>query len=146
MNMHVKQPEPAMPASAIVAKLFEDLVSALEESRLAIAEGRIEDRFRAVAVATEIVCDLAAGLEEPAQDDWTRRTGALYRYLQRLFLAANLRNDARAIDEALMLVEPVRRAWQCMAAEEKLRDELERRGVRRDAAAVTDWMESAAAD
>jgi hypothetical protein len=45
-----------------------------------------------------------------------------------------------------MLVEPVRRAWQCMAAEEKLRAELARRGVRKDAAAVADWLESAAAD
>ena len=146
MNTQQDTMDDAMPPSVIVAKLFDDLVAALEEARLSIAEGRIEDRFRAVAVSTEIVGDLAAGLEEPAQDDWTRRTGALYRCLQRLFLAANLRNDAKAIDEAMMLVEPVRRAWQCMAAEEKLRAELARRGVRKDAAAVADWMESAAAD
>lgn len=136
----------AVPPSVIVAKLFDDLVTTLEEARLSIVEGRIEDRFRATVVATEIVGDLAAGLEQPARDDWTRRTGALYRYLERLFLAANLRNDAKVIDEALMLVEPVRRAWQCMAAEETLRDELARRGIRGGSAAMADWMEGAAAD
>jgi flagellar biosynthetic protein FliS len=106
----------------------------------------MDDAMPPSVIVAKLFDDLAAGLEEPAQDDWTRRTGALYRYLQRLFLAANLRNDAKAIDEAMMLVEPVRRAWQCMAAEEKLRAELARRGVRKDAAAVADWLESAAAD
>ncbi|WP_396274912.1 flagellar export chaperone FliS [Hyphomonas sp.] len=135
-----------LPPSAIVAGLFDDLVAALHEAALSIREGRIEDRFRAIAVATEVVADLAAGLEGPATDDWSRRTSALYRYLNRLFLAANLRNDANAIDEAVMLVEPVRRAWQCMAAEEKLRAELARRGIDGNRSSVADWLESAAAD
>jgi flagellar protein FliS len=135
-----------LPPSAIVAGLFDDLVAALQEAALAIREGRIEDRFRAITVATEVVSDLAAGLEEPATDDWSRRTSALYRYLGRLFLAANLRNDVNAVDEAVMLVEPVRRAWQCMAAEEKLRAELTRRGLDKTRASVADWLETAAAD
>lgn len=139
-DMHI------LPPSAIVAGLFDDLVSALQEAALSIRESRIEDRFRAIAVATEVVADLAAGLEEPASDDWSRRTGALYRYLNRLFLAANLRNDPCAVDEAIMLIEPVRRAWQCMAAEEKLRAELARRGVDSSRSSVADWLDTAAAD
>ncbi|MFZ9415359.1 MAG: hypothetical protein ACO3CS_10910, partial [Alphaproteobacteria bacterium] len=70
MNTQQDTMDDAMPPSVIVAKLFDDLVAALEEARLSIAEGRIEDRFRAVAVSTEIVGDLAARLEEPAQADW----------------------------------------------------------------------------
>ncbi|MFZ9633095.1 MAG: VIT domain-containing protein, partial [Alphaproteobacteria bacterium] len=59
MNTQQDTMDDAMPPSVIVAKLFDDLVAALEEARLSIAEGRIEDRFRAVAVSTEIVGDLA---------------------------------------------------------------------------------------
>ena len=61
-------------------------------------------------------------------------------------MAANLRNNEAPIAEAKMLLEPVRRAWQCLAAEEKMRGELARRGVETQNSSLARWFESAAAE
>ena len=67
-----------VPASAIVAMLFDDLVASIDEAMRCIDAGQIEARFRALTQATDIVGDLAAGLDEEATDDWSKRTEALY--------------------------------------------------------------------
>jgi flagellar biosynthetic protein FliS len=135
-----------VPASAIVAMLFDDLVASIDEAMRCIDAGQIEARFRALTQATDIVGDLAAGLDEDATDDWSKRTEALYKYLIRLFMMANIRNTKAPLEEGKLILEPVRRAWQCMAAEEKMRAELARRGVRNDAADVTRWFQQVAAE
>ena len=146
MTIKADIPPAPLPPSAIVCGLFDDLVTALVDAGRAIRERRIEDRFKALRTAFDIVADLSLGLEDSATDEWTLRTAELYRYLNRLFLIANLHDDPKAVADSLALIEPVRHAWRCMAEEEGRRLDAEPMVVSTDALASRSWGDSAAAD
>lgn len=119
----IREPECNTPLrpTEIVCGLFDRLMAALTAGRESIAARDIERRFRELKLAADIVEDLAGGLDPDASDEWTMRMAALYKSVLARLLTANLRNAVTPIEEAMLLVAPLRHAWHCLDAQEVLR-------------------------
>lgn len=119
----IREPEPGTPLrpTEIVCGLFDRLLAALTAGREAVTARDIERRFRELKLAADIVEDLASGLDSEASDEWTVRMAALYKSILARLLTANIRNAVGPIEEAMLLVAPLRHAWHCLDAQEVLR-------------------------
>lgn len=117
------EPEANAPVrpTEIVCGLFDRLMAALTASREAVTARDIERRYRELKLAADIVEDLAGGLDPDACDEWTLRMAGLYKAVLARLLTANLRNTVAPIEEAMLLVAPLRHAWHCLDAQEVLR-------------------------
>jgi len=107
--------------SQILCFLLDTLHEHILAAREAVAGNQIERRFLAIKSATEVIADLAAGLDPAATDAWTVQTGKLYKALTLRLLEANVCNTARSIEESLLLLAPLRHAWHTFDAQEALR-------------------------
>jgi flagellar secretion chaperone FliS len=125
--MNDMTPMPSLPAgelsrpSQILCFLLDTLHECLIAAREAVASGQIERRFQAIKNATDVIGDLAAGLDPTATDEWSQQTGRLYRALTLRLLDANVQNSATPIEEALLLMSPLRHAWHTFDAQEALK-------------------------
>jgi flagellar protein FliS len=102
------------PARQIVL-LYDGAIRRLHEARVAILEGRIEDRCRLVLKAFEILRALQSCLD-------FERGGAVAPLLQRYYghamnrmMQINQKNDPALCDELVAYLEPMRASWARIA-------------------------------
>jgi flagellar protein FliS len=95
----------------LVTMLFDGFNAAIAEARVALAQGQVEAKCKALGRALRIVDE---GLKAPldaAGGDLSEKLSSLYGYVALRLTQANLNNDAAALDECVKLLEPVRSAW-----------------------------------
>jgi flagellar secretion chaperone FliS len=93
---------------------------ALERIRLAvacIATGNIASRGEAISKAIEIIGGLQAGLNPEIDTSLVERLDALYDYMNRRLLHANLHADTAALEEVAALLGQIRDSWVAIPAE-----------------------------
>lgn len=93
---------------------------ALERIRLAIAciaTGNIASRGEAISKAIEIIGGLQSALDHNVETSLVERLDALYDYMSRRLLHANLHADTEALDEVAGLLGQVRDSWVAIPAE-----------------------------
>lgn len=105
----------ASPAKLLVM-LFDRLVLDLQRGELAIAEGDRQAVSEHVTHAQDIVAELASSLDVSA---WPagEQLHAVYMYLLRELVRANVNHDAEALRGCIEMVEPLRDAWRTAASE-----------------------------
>jgi flagellar protein FliS len=92
--------------------LFDGFNDAVAQARVAMQQGRIEPKGKAIVRAVRIVEEgLLANLDVNAGGKIADDLMALYSYVTRRLTHANLHNDATALDECVRLMEPLRSAW-----------------------------------
>ena len=102
----------------LVQMLFDSLVESITQARGAMQEGRVEAKGRAIGRAVRIVDEgLKASLDPAAGGALAGDLADLYAYVTLRLTQANLRNDARALDECQALIQPLRDAWASIAAQ-----------------------------
>ena len=90
----------------LVIMLFDGALSALVRARLFLADGNIPAKGLALSKAINIIENgLKVGLVENNGDELTQNLIALYAYMVRRLLHANVNNDASAIEEVENLLE-----------------------------------------
>lgn len=116
----------AMSASPhqLICMLFDGAITAIGMARHHIAEGDVAAKGRAISKAVGIVANgLKASLDAKAAGaagaDLVANLSALYDYVIRRLLQANLRDDLSALDEARSLLESVASAWREIGAAER---------------------------
>ena len=116
----------AMSASPhqLICMLFDGAITAIGMARHHIAEGDVAAKGRAISKAVGIVANgLKASLDAKAAGaagaELVANLSALYDYVIRRLLQANLRDDPRALDEAQSLLESVASAWREIGAAER---------------------------
>ena len=95
----------------LVTMLFDGFNAAVGEARIALAEGQVEAKCKALIRALRIVDE---GLKAPLDASGgalTANLSSLYGYVSLRLTQANLNNDVAALDECVKLMEPVRSAW-----------------------------------
>ena len=94
----------------LVIMLFDGALSALVRARLFLADGNIPAKGLALSKAINIIENgLKVGLVENNGDELTQNLIALYAYMVRRLLHANVNNDASAIEEVENLLTGGRR-------------------------------------
>ncbi|MCM8286994.1 flagellar export chaperone FliS [Enterobacter hormaechei] len=97
----------------LVIMLFDGALSALVRARLFLADGKIPAKGLALSKAINIIENgLKVGLDEESKDELTQNLIALYAYMVRRLLQANLRNDASAIEEVESLLRNIADGWK----------------------------------
>lgn len=97
----------------LVVMLFDGAYSALVRARLFLEQGDIPAKGEALSKAINIIDNgLKAGLNMEADSDLPANLAALYDYMVRRLLHANLRNDVEAIVEVKGLLNNIADAWK----------------------------------
>lgn len=97
----------------LVVMLFDGVHSALVRARLFLEAGDIPAKGEALSKAINIIDNgLKAGLNMDVGGDLPHNLAALYDYMVRRLLHANLRNDVNAINEVETLLLNISDAWK----------------------------------
>ncbi|MCU6670084.1 flagellar export chaperone FliS [Enterobacteriaceae bacterium H4N4] len=97
----------------LVVMLFDGAYSALVRARLFLEQGDIPAKGEALSKAINIIDNgLKAGLNMDVESDLPGNLAALYDYMVRRLLHANLRNDVEAIVEVEGLLNNIADAWK----------------------------------
>lgn len=97
----------------LIAMLFDGAQSAIRTARLHMRYDNPAAKGSALSKALDIVNNgLLAALDRERGGEVAEHLASLYDYIARLLLAANLRNDEAALDEAARLLEEIGSAWQ----------------------------------
>ena len=111
-------PDPAH--TSIVTGLLDTLKARMGDMAVAHLAGDIEGRYRHFEAATETLEDLYVPLDHDSDDEWTKQTAALYRFVFSELTRAVVENDPSGIQQANVLMEPVRLAWHALDAQSRL--------------------------
>ncbi|MEP7296997.1 MAG: flagellar export chaperone FliS [Burkholderiales bacterium] len=96
----------------LVTMLFDGFNDAVAQARVAMQQGKIEPKGKAIVRAVRIVEEgLLANLDVDAGGKIADDLMALYSYVTRRLTHANMHNDTAALDECVRLMEPLRSAW-----------------------------------
>lgn len=97
----------------LVIMLFDGALSALIRARLFLQDGNLQAKGLALSKAINIIENgLKVGLDEESKDELTQNLIALYAYMVRRLLQANLRNDASSIEEVENLLRNISDGWR----------------------------------
>lgn len=96
----------------LILMLFDGAQAAIANARLAIERGEIGAKGAAIGKAIDIIDGgLKASLDLKAGGVLAERLGALYDYMCRRLLLANLRGDGEILNEVSRLLGELRGAW-----------------------------------
>ena len=105
----------AMSASPhqLIVMLFDGAQSSIRAARIHMQAGNVAEKGKAISKALDIVNNgLLAALDMDKGGEIAERLAALYDYVVRLLLAANLHNDQESLDQAENLLDDVASAWR----------------------------------
>ena len=103
---------PGASPHQLVTMLFDGFNDAVAQARIAMLQGQIEIKGKAIVRAVRIVEEgLVSGLDLDAGGKIADDLMGLYGYVTRRLTHANLHNDPTALDECVRLMEPLRSAW-----------------------------------
>ncbi len=106
-----------IPPLRQIVLLYDAAMRRVREARRAIEEGRIEDRFHAVARATAIVDALHKCLDFEKGGEIATILDLYYTDLALRLQDINIRNEVGACDEVLARLADMRAAWAQLAGE-----------------------------
>ena len=102
----------------LVAMLFEGFMDAVAQARGALAQGNVEAKGKAIGRAVRIIEEgLKAGLDVRGGGQLAVDLRDLYDYVTLRLTQANLRNDAKLLEECRSLIEPLQTAWVAIGSQ-----------------------------
>ncbi|EFD0441387.1 flagellar export chaperone FliS [Escherichia coli] len=97
----------------LVTMLFDGVLSALVRARLFMQDNNQQGKGVSLSKAINIIENgLLVSLDEESKDELTQNLIALYSYMVRRLLQANLRNDVSAVEEVEALMRNIADAWK----------------------------------
>ena len=110
-------PEQVMAADpvALVAMLYDKAVLSLKAAVQAIHKDEIEVRWKNSHRAREIINHLFMTLDLEKGGEIASNLEALYAYMLQRLLDVDVKNDARAAEDVIELLEPLRASWSELA-------------------------------
>ena len=95
----------------LVVMLYQAAIGAVQEARRHLADGKIAERSKAISRACDIVLELQSALDKERGGEIAARLGALYAYMLRRLLEANLQQADAPLGEVLGLLSTVAEGW-----------------------------------
>jgi flagellar secretion chaperone FliS len=95
----------------LVHLLYRGAIGAVQDARHHLANGKIAERSRAISKACAILIELTASLNHEDGGELAGRLAALYEYMQRRLLEANLQQADPPLGEVLSLLATLEEAW-----------------------------------
>lgn len=92
--------------------LYDGLIDRIGQAGSAMRRGDVPAKGMHFARAQAILIELRGSLDHASGGQLAGRLEALYDYVGRRLLQAQLNNDGRALHESLELLTPIRDAWR----------------------------------
>lgn len=123
LNAYAKQYKQTAVSSAVldadphrlVSLMFSGLRERLLLAAACIEAGNVARKGQAITEASTIVAHLDGSLNMEAGGEIAQNLSALYDYIQRRLLEANMRNDPAALRECDGLIADIQSAWEAIA-------------------------------
>ena len=97
----------------LILLLFEGAASAISMARLHLEQNDVAQRGKHISQAIDIISNgLKVSLDMETGGKLAEQLAALYDYMCRRLIAANIGNDATALDEVARLLEEIHSAWR----------------------------------
>jgi flagellar protein FliS len=91
--------------------LYDGAIKFCHQAKAALADKRLEDSYHNLMRAQKIVLELSTSLNHKVDPELCERLAALYTWIYRLLVDANLERDGSKVDEALQLLSYERETW-----------------------------------
>jgi len=98
----------------LVQMLMEGALEKMAAARGHMQRGNIAEKGENISWAISIIEGMRASLDQDAGGDIARNLNDLYDYMGRRLLEANLRNDAKALDEVIVLLREIKAGWDAI--------------------------------
>lgn len=102
------------PLQAVVM-LYDGMIRSITAAKLAIEEGRIEDRFNSTKKASQILLGLQANLDFEKGGDVSPMLSQFYDTMFARFQQINSSNSIELCDEVVRSLSNVRKSWHELA-------------------------------
>ena len=99
-----------------LVRLLYQAMTAVRDARRALADGEIAARSRSISKACDIVIELNGALDHSRGGALSGRLAALYDYMLRRLLDANMEQSERPLAEVLGLLSTLDEAWEQIRA------------------------------
>jgi len=94
--------------------LYDGALKFCRQSKIALEKKNFEDSYNNLMRAQKIVLELSTSLNHDADPQLCQRLSALYTYVYRLLVDANMKRESGIVDEAIKLIEYERETWQML--------------------------------
>ncbi|MEM9790602.1 MAG: flagellar export chaperone FliS [Planctomycetota bacterium] len=94
--------------------LFDGAVKFCKQARHAFDAGDFHASYEALAKAKKVVLELSVGMDRKQAPDVAEKMGALYTFIYRKLVDANMDRSAGPLDEATRLLEYERDTWRML--------------------------------
>ena len=101
----------------LIQLLMEHALMKISRARGQLAEGNIAEKGASIGDAISVINGLQASLNHKEDPRMSENFDALYTYMMRRLLEANLHNDADMLDEVAGLLRELKEAWDAIADE-----------------------------
>ncbi len=91
--------------------LYDGAIRFARQGGEAIERGDIEASFNLLTRAQRIVLEMLNGLRPDANPDLCEKMASLYNFVYRRLVDATVNKDAKALDDALRILEYQRKTW-----------------------------------
>lgn len=95
--------------------LMDGAIERIAQARAALEQGSVGRKGELIGRAIAIVDSLRASLDIEQGGEIADNLAALYEYVERRLLEANLHSDVSALDEVLRLLREIRSGWAGIA-------------------------------
>ncbi len=94
--------------------LYDGAIKFCRQAVPALEQQDFEGCYNALMRAQKIVLELSTSLNHDVAPDLCEKLSALYTYIYRLLVDANVQHEAAPIEEAIELLEYERQTWQML--------------------------------
>ena len=101
----------------LIQLMMERVLAKIGLARSNLAKGNIAEKGQNIGDAISIINGLQASLNHKADERMSENFDALYAYMMRRLLEANLHNDESMLDEVAGLMRELKEAWDAIADE-----------------------------
>ena len=115
-----------MRPSHMVVVVYDEIIAALREAKIAIDRHDIETRCHAVNYANDMLALLSLCLDHDKGGEIAERLSKLYAFAMARLQRINFYNDIETADELIALLQPLRKSW--FELDERLDPESEATG------------------
>jgi len=98
----------------LIQLLMERALAKIGLARTQMIEGKVADKGNSISDAISIINGLQASLNHKADERMSENFDALYTYMMRRLLEANLKNDESILDEVAGLLRELKEAWDAI--------------------------------
>lgn len=99
----------------LIQLMMERALAKIGLAKTQIQQGQVQDKGNSITDAIGIINGLQASLNHSADKRMSENFDALYAYMMRRLLQANLKNDTGILDEVSNLLRELKEAWDAIA-------------------------------